>query len=437
MTINGREEQFNLRAGEEKLFTGIKYGSEYSVREVNIPSDYTLASITNAQGTITNSDDIIVEAMNKYKAQGSFVVNAKKVLQNRELKSGEFTFELVDEIGQVVDSARNDENGNITFNAISVNEAGIRNYKIREKAGDDETIKYDTHEENVRVVTTATYGRTSTVVEYDYDGAVFTNKYEPKVVTGNNLRTVKISKKLQGTDVNRPFNLKVDIMKDGKLMENAFEYSSNLDSTVKSFISGNKIEIHKDEVITINGVPEGATVKVVEDKYSGYRVKEGSEITKDVTSGENNILITNVYEAYGDYKVRATKNLIGGNVKDYKFNFLIMKDGEILGRTTNNGSDIEFSPLNFTNRDIGKTYEYELVEDNSGDVKINYDNNVYRVRLTVLDNGDGTLKVVNDNENVTFNNSIKAELPVTGGYGTMLVLMGLFGAVIVVRRKYN
>lgn len=437
MTLNGREEQFTLHNGEEKVFSGIKYGTTYKVQEVNIPSEYSLASLTNASGTIDSNQEVDVVAINQYKTNGSFVVNAKKVLQNRELRSGEFTFELVDEAGQVVDSAKNDENGNITFNAISINEAGIRNYKIREKVGSDENIKYDTHEENVRVVTTNVNGRTETRVEYDIDGAVFTNKYEPKVVTGDNLRSVKISKKLQGTNVNRAFNLKVDVMKDGKLMENAFEYSSNLDSTVKSFISGNKIEIHKDEVITINGVPEGATVKVVEDKYSGYRVKEGSEITKVVNGDDNNILITNVYESYGDYKVRATKNLIGGNVKDYKFNFLIMKDGEILGRTTNNGSEIEFSPLNFTNKDIGKIYEYELVEDNSGDVKINYDNNVYRVRLTVLDNGDGTIKVVNDNENVTFNNSIKAELPITGGYGTTLVLIGLFGVVIVVRRKYN
>ena len=144
-----------------------------------------------------------------------------------------------------------------------------------------------------------------------------------------------------------------------------------------------------------------------------------------------------MYEAYGDYKVKATKNLIGGKAKDYKFNFLIMKDGEILGRTTNNGSEIEFSPLNFTNKDIGKTYEYELVEDNSGDNKINYDNNVYRVRLTVLDNGDGTLSVMNDNENATFNNSIKADLPVTGGYATVIILISLGVVVIVTRRRYN
>lgn len=442
MTLNGREEQFNLRNGQEKVFSGIKYGTTYKVQEVNIPSEYTLASLTNAEGTVSSNQEIDVVATNQYKTNGSFTVNAKKVLQNRPLKSGEFTFELVDENGQVVDSVNNAENGEVTFNAISVNSTGVRIYKIREKVGSDENIKYDTHEETVRVVTTNTNGRTETRVEYDTDGAVFTNKYEPKVVTtSENAVNVLITKKLEGSSTNRLFNLKVDIMKDGKALESAFEYNSNLDATVKTLTPGGKIEIRKDETITIKNVPQGAKVKVVEDSYAGYRVKEGTEITKDVTVDDNSLVVTNIYEARGELSLKGRKTLIGGDISDYRFNFLVLRDGDIVSQGTNNGSEIEFKPLTFTNKDIGKTYEYDVIEDAGSNTRINYDGTVHKLRVTVEDNGDGTLRVTSDNAlDIAFNNSIKADLPVTGGFATVLILVGLSGslgvAVLGRRRKY-
>ena len=431
MTLNGREEQFILRNGQEKVFSGVKYGTTYKVQEVNIPSEYTLASLTNAEGTVSSNQEIDVVATNQYKTNGSFTVNAKKVLQNRPLKSGEFTFELVDENGQVVDTVNNAENGEVTFNAISVNATGIKTYKIREKAGSDENIKYDAHEETVRVVTTNANGRTETRVEYDTDGAVFTNKYEPKVVTtSENAVNVSITKKLEGSNTNRLFNLKVDIMKDGKALENAFEYNSNLDTTVKTLTPGGKIEIRKDETITIKNVPRGASVKVVEDSYAGYHVKEGNEITKDVTANDISLVVTNIYEARGELSLKGRKTLIGGDISDYRFNFLVLRDGDIVSQGTNNGSEIEFKPLTFTNKDIGKTYEYDVIEDAGNDTRINYDGTVHKLRVTVEDNGDGKLRVISDKAlDIAFNNSIKADLPVTGGFATVLILVGLSGSL--------
>lgn len=440
MTLDGREEQFTLRNGQEKVFSGVKYGTTYKVQEVNIPTEYTLASLTNASGTISSSQEIDVVATNQYKTNGSFTVNAKKVLQNRPLKSGEFTFELVDENGQVVDTVNNAESGEVTFNAISVNATGTKTYKIREKAGSDENIKYDTHEETVRVVTTNANGRTETRVEYDTDGAVFTNKYEPKVVTvSENAVNVSITKKLEGSNTNRLFNLKVDIMKDGKALENAFEYNSNLDATVKTLNPGGKVEIRKDETITIKNVPQGAKVKVVEDSYAGYHVKEGNEITKDVTANDSSLVVTNVYEARGELPLKGRKTLIGGDINDYSFNFLVLRDGDIVSQGTNKGAEIEFKPLTFTNNDIGKTFEYDIIEDAGNDTSINYDGTVHKLRVTVEDNGDGTLRVTADNAlDIAFNNSIKADLPLTGGVGTALILLGLSGSLgiaVVGRRR--
>lgn len=64
---------------------------------------------------------------------------------------------------------------------------------------------------------------------------------------------------------------------------------------------------------------------------------------------------------------------------------------------------------------------------------------MHKLRVTVEDNGDGTLRVTADNAlDIAFNNSIKADLPLTGGVGTALILLGLSGSLgiaVVGRRR--
>ncbi|EAC9531567.1 LPXTG cell wall anchor domain-containing protein, partial [Listeria monocytogenes] len=74
---------------------------------------------------------------------GSVVLSAKKALTGRDLQANEFAFELVDEAGKVLQTQRNDANGNITFDALTYDDAGEHRYTIREKAGNDATIIYD------------------------------------------------------------------------------------------------------------------------------------------------------------------------------------------------------------------------------------------------------------------------------------------------------
>ena len=116
---------------------------------------------------------------NSYKAAPTSVsLGAAKRLDGRALKDGEFTFELKDEDGNVVSSAKNDENGAVTFDTISFDKAGTYQYTVTEAAGKDSTITYDDTAYTVTVtVTDDGNGNLNASVDTGDKALVFTNKY--------------------------------------------------------------------------------------------------------------------------------------------------------------------------------------------------------------------------------------------------------------------
>ncbi|WP_430610450.1 Spy0128 family protein [Enterococcus sp. DIV0876] len=74
---------------------------------------------------------------------GSIVLSAEKVLEGRTLQNGEFTFELLDEEGEVLQTQSNGADGQVYFDAITYEEAGEYQYTIQEQSGSDQTIDYD------------------------------------------------------------------------------------------------------------------------------------------------------------------------------------------------------------------------------------------------------------------------------------------------------
>ena len=442
VTINGKEELFTLRNGSEKVIEGVKIGSTYKVEEVNIPQGYSLVSITNAEGTVNSTQEVLVKATNKYNVNGSVALQAKKVLRGKELTSGQFTFELRDATGKVIDTVKNDGNGDVYFNAIPLTQAGVSNYRIREVRGSENGITYDTHEEDVMVVATDDgRGTLTPQVTYDADGAVFTNRYTPQEVPPTVATSdVTITKKLEGTTTGRAFNVKVEVLKDGKPLENRFNYISSLVPVIRPLTSGDKISIQGDEVITITKVPVGATVRITEDEYKGFYIKAGSTLEKVVQTSGNALELTNVYDAKGDLTLKGKKALRGGKLSDYRFKFLVLRDGKVVQEAMNDDEgNINFTPMYYTTKDIGQTYEYEVVEDKGSDEQIVYDKTVYKVKVKVEDNGDGTLKLTStvDQGDIVFNNIVQVELPLTGTEGTVIVLGGLLSLLVVgyVRRR--
>lgn len=72
-------------------------------------------------------------------------LGASKVMTGAPLSGGDFSFELSDKDGSVIDTKSNDANGNISFVDIdyTYNDVGDHVYYIKEVPGSDSSIKYD------------------------------------------------------------------------------------------------------------------------------------------------------------------------------------------------------------------------------------------------------------------------------------------------------
>ena len=113
---------------------------------------------------------------NTYQPEDVLVeLSAKKNLTGRELQADEFELELVDDKGNVIDSEKNDKQGDIRFKPFTysrdndgVDDCGEHRYVIREKNTGEKNVTYDRTEHHVTVtVGDDLQGNLTAKVEYD------------------------------------------------------------------------------------------------------------------------------------------------------------------------------------------------------------------------------------------------------------------------------
>lgn len=100
---------------------------------------------------------------------------ARKSLTGRGLKADEFEFELVDRDGKVIDTERNDKDGDIRFKPLTygrdnngIDDCGEHRYVIRERNTGEKNVTYDRTEHHVTVtVGDDLQGNLTAKVEYD------------------------------------------------------------------------------------------------------------------------------------------------------------------------------------------------------------------------------------------------------------------------------
>ena len=64
-----------------------------------------------------------------------YQIQAEKLLSGRSLLAGEFTFELLDSAGEVIQTVHNDASGKIEFSPITYTSTGDYDYTVRERGG--------------------------------------------------------------------------------------------------------------------------------------------------------------------------------------------------------------------------------------------------------------------------------------------------------------
>lgn len=155
---------------------GITYDAD--VREVTIKvtddGEGSLVAKTSVDGDTTFTNTYKAESVSYSVSQD---VEVSKTLTGRDLRAGEFEFELV-ENGKVVATASNDAKGNVSFGVLTYDEAGTHTYVVREAKGSLGGVTYDSSEYVVTVsVTDDGSGRLSAKATSADGQIVFKNAY--------------------------------------------------------------------------------------------------------------------------------------------------------------------------------------------------------------------------------------------------------------------
>ncbi len=163
---------------------GITYdASSYDVSAVATDVDFD--GVLEIVWSVAETEGTDLKFVNSYKAAPSSITfNAIKQLDGRDIKAGEFEFELVQD-GKVIQTAKNlapDKSGvaRISFEPIEYAETGEFDYEIREVKGDAEGVTYDDQVFTYHVTVTDP-GKGKLKVEWaqgDNGAPVFKNVYE-------------------------------------------------------------------------------------------------------------------------------------------------------------------------------------------------------------------------------------------------------------------
>ncbi|WEI92474.1 Spy0128 family protein [Enterococcus casseliflavus] len=360
----------------------LRYG-DYMIQEITAPDGYERDA---TQYTFTISDkqvNYVFELANKRDTkETTLALNVQKLLDGRELKDGEFTFQLVDEAGSVILTQTNDGNGQVAFDAITYNEPGEYHYTIREKAGDDPTITYSDKELKVTVIVTEEDNQL--IAKAVYEGnQVFENDYTPKagsvvlsaekVLIGRDLKAEEFDFELvneAGTVLQTKANDATGkIYFDALAYDEAGEYRYTI-----------REKAGTDDTITYDA-KELALVVTVTD--------EDGQLTA-VAEYEGNQVFENDYTPKaGEVVLNAEKVLTGRTLEANEFAFeLVDEEGNVLQTKANDATgQIYFDELMYD--EVGE-YRYAIREKADADSTITYDMKEIGVVVKVTDE-DGQL----------------------------------------------
>ena len=347
-------------------------------------------------------------------------ITATKVLTGRDLKEGEFSFELVEgEDAKVVATGTNAADGKITMSEITYTEAGKHTYTLREVPGDaGNGITYDG--KTYTIETTITDNGDGTLkaehVLKGADEAKFNNGYKPNPDEFSVTDEIKATKYLTGRDMAEgefSFELVEGEGKDAKVIATGKNAADG--KITMSPIEYTKAGKHKYTLREVKGNAGGITYS--DAKYTiettitdnGDGTLSATHVLKDVKVAEfkNSYNVTPKSSSVTDL-ITADKVLDGRDLKAGDFRFELVEGNNVVATGTNNADGkIVMDPVTYT---AAGEHTYILRETKADTTEngITYSTAEYTIVTTVKDNNDGTLSVEHKLQNVdkaTFENA--------------------------------
>lgn len=351
-------------------------------------------------------------------------ITANKVLTGRELKEGEFSFELVEgKDAKVVATGKNAADGKITMSPIEYTKAGTHAYTLREVKGNAGGITYSDAEYTIETTITDKGDGTLEAKHVLTDGvkaATFENAYSVTPLDAE--LDFDLSKVISGrewTDGDE-FSFTITAPDGAPLPDPATVTVSKHDAKDGiAAIKFGKIRYtaagtYKYEIRENAGSAAGMT-------YDGHvataevTVTENGEgvLTANVTKKESG-RFTNTYRTELDYAaaggLKLSKSLSGRPMTEGQFTFTVTPADEASANALGllPGANSFKSPeaaeatvglidilagheVKFTQADAGKTFKYTVAEKNDGQPGYTYDDAVRTVTIAIADDTAGTL----------------------------------------------
>lgn len=351
-------------------------------------------------------------------------ITATKVLTGRELKDGEFSFELV-EGDKVVAKGTNTADGKITMDAVKYDKPGKRHtYTLREVNGGTTSKGITYSDAKYTIETTITDNGDGTLkAEHVLKGtepAEFKNSY--RVTPLDAELDFGLSKAIDGrdwTDADK-FSFTITAPEGTPLPDPATVTVSKKDA--KDGIAAIKFgKIHYTAAGTYKYEIRENAGNAAGMAYDGHvataevTVTEDGEgkLTANVTKKENG-RFTNTYRTELNYTavggLKLSKSLSGRPMTEGQFTFTVTPADEASANALGllPGANNFKSPataeatvglidilagheVKFTQTDAGKTFTYTVAEKNDGKPGYTYDDAVRTVTIAVADDGAGTL----------------------------------------------
>ena len=384
----------------------------------------------NGDGTLTatasSTDDKPLTFTNTYGVKPTAVaIHVSKVLTGRALNAGEFSFELKNAAGETLQTKANAADGSVVFDAISYAAPGAHAYTIHEVSGDLGGVTYDGGKIEVAVTVIDNGDGTLTATAVYGDKKQFENSYAT-----NDKLVLNGIKNLVGREFRADEVFEVELLQNGTVIQRC----------MVGAVNGNKAAFSFDP-ITYTTAEVGTYQYTVREKAGSLKgiTYDATQYTVDVTVSDDgkgdlivdavytvngkaaeNIVFTNIYEATGELTLNAEKTVNGIEpTADQVFDFTLSDANGEIETVQNKLNEIEFAKLTYTLEDLGE-HTYTVKESKTDKAGYAIDETVYTVKVTVTDNGDGTLKVekkITANgkpaEGMTFDNKHSATLTIS------------------------
>ena len=396
-------------------------------------AEFTVAVTPNAKGELKASIEKTsgeTEFKNIYAAEPvessvTSQIAVAKVLTGRELKASEFSFELREvkgEDSELIETVKNDAEGNVAFSAIKYTEIGQHIYTLREVKGNAGGIAYDKTVYTV-VTTIADNGKGQLVATHKLKGAEdvkkieFKNSYTVTPKSSSVTDQITATKSLTGRKL-AAGEFSFELVEGDKVVatgKNAADGKITMGEIAYNEPGKHTYTLREVPGDAGNGITYDGKTYTIETTVTDNG--KGELVVKHELNGADEAKFNNGYKPNPDEfsvtdQITANKVLTGRELAAGEFSFeLVEGEGEdakvvATGKNAADGT-ITMSPVKY---DKPGEHTYTLREVNGGTISkgITYGDAKYTIETTITDKGDGTLKaehVLKDATAATFKNT--------------------------------